>query len=45
MNFSIVFSFNSKELSSRNKIGGQIGKMMKASRGFENGQVAEQTMG
>jgi hypothetical protein len=45
MNFSVAFSFNGKELGSRNKIGTQIGKMMKTSRGFKSGQVAEQTMG
>jgi hypothetical protein len=45
MNFSIAFSFNSKELGSRNKIRGQIEKMMKDFRGFGSGQVAEQTMG
>jgi hypothetical protein len=45
MSFFVAFSFNSKELGSRNKIGGQIEKMMKDSRGFGNGQVVEQTMG
>jgi len=45
MNFSIAFSFSSKGLGSRNKIGGQIGKIMKASRDLGNGQVAKQTMG
>jgi hypothetical protein len=45
MNFFVAFSFNSKELGSRNKIGGQIGKMMKASRGLGSGQVAKQTTG
>jgi hypothetical protein len=39
------FSFNSKELGSRNKIGGQIEKVMRDSKGFGSGQVAEQTMG
>ncbi len=44
-NFFIVFSFSRRELGSKIRLDVKIGKMMKASRGFKTGQVAEQVMG
>lgn len=44
-NFFVVFSFSRRELGSKIRLDVKIGKMMKASRGFKTGQVAEQVMG